>query len=352
MSSQSWLMTLCPIEATLKQALQILDNGGRQICLIVDSRNLLLGVMTDGDFRRLLLSGVNMDEPIRHHVKKTFVAVQEETPKEVIRTIFKDSKVHQIPLLRKSGEVVGLATIDDMLDISTRENQVVILAGGRGSRLGTITQSVPKPMVSIGGRPILELVVQRLRNCGFVKITLCVGYLGEQISDYFGDGSKFEVEIDYVNEDEPRGTAGPLAYLKTFPDRAFLVMNADLVTELDFGKVLDSHVESKADLTIVTRPHEVSVPFGVVQEVNGLVSNLIEKPSYSFDVSSGIYALEPDVISKIPTGTKFDMPELIRASIKSGLKVRSFRFSDYWIDIGRLDELERARRDWEEMPPS
>jgi dTDP-glucose pyrophosphorylase len=336
----------------LQQALQILDDGGRQICLIVDRANRLLGVMTDGDFRRLFLVGANMQEPVSAHLTENFVSVLAHTPKDKIRAAFKESKVHQIPLLTNTGEVVGLATIDDLLEITPRQNQTVILAGGRGTRLGAITKSIPKPMVNVGGRPILELVIKRLRSCGLTRITLCVGYLSEQIQDHFGDGSEFGVEIDYVNEDEPRGTAGPLAHLQYSPDHAFLVMNADLVTELDFGEVLDFHVNSNADLTIVTRPHEVNIPFGVIQEVDGEISDLVEKPSYSFDVSSGIYALSPAVLHKVPRDVKFDMPDLIRSSISAGLRVKSFQFSDYWIDIGRLDELERARRDWEEIPLS
>jgi NDP-sugar pyrophosphorylase family protein len=177
---------------------------------------------------------------------------------------------------------------------------------------------------------------------------LCVGYLSEQIHDYFGNGSSFDVEIDYVDEDEPRGTAGPLAYLGVKPDQPFIVMNADLVTELDIGQVLDSHVNSSTDLTIVTRPYEVNIPFGVVLEENGNISKVHEKPSYTFDVSSGVYALSPSLLNMVPAGTKFDMPDLIRLCIDSGLKVKSFSFSDYWIDIGRMDELERARREWQE----
>jgi dTDP-glucose pyrophosphorylase len=332
----------------LKQALQILDAGGRQICLIVNELNHLLGVMTDGDFRRLLLGGTGLDQPVLPYVNSAFISVQVDTPKERIRSIFKEFKVHQIPVLESTGTVVGLVTIDDFFELKPRENQVIILAGGRGTRLGTITHSVPKPMVEIGGRPILESVIDRLRNFGFKRITLCVGYLSEQIHDYFGNGSSFDVEIDYVDEDEPRGTAGPLAYLGVKPDQPFIVMNADLVTELDIGQVLDSHVNSSTDLTIVTRPYEVNIPFGVVLEENGNISKVHEKPSYTFDVSSGVYALSPSLLNMVPAGTKFDMPDLIRLCIDSGLKVKSFSFSDYWIDIGRMDELERARREWQE----
>ena len=348
MTNKSWLKSVCPHDATLKQALQALDAGGRQICLIVNELNHLLGVMTDGDFRRLLLGGSDMRQPVLPHVNSDFVSVRVDTPKERIRSIFREGKVHQIPVLESTGVVVGLVTIDDFFETTPRENQVVILAGGRGTRLGTITHSLPKPLVDIGGRPILELVIHRLKSFGFTKITLCVGYLGEQIRAYFGDGSSFDVQIDYVDEGEPRGTAGPLAHLGVKPDKPFIVMNADLITELDVGQVLDSHISSGSDLTIVTRPYEVNIPFGVVQQENEVISNVYEKPSYTFEVSSGIYALSPDLLEIIPSGVKYDMPDLIRLCIGSGFRVKSFGFSEYWIDIGRMDELERARREWQE----
>ena len=347
MGERHWRNALCRATDSLTEALAVLDRSGSQICLVADSDDRLMGVLTDGDFRRLILGKTEMEQQVGLFVNRGFVFVREGSSRDSMLRLFKDSKVHQVPVLDSLGRVVDLFTIDDVLMPPRRSNHVVIMAGGMGTRLGKLTEEVPKPMLPVGGQPILEVVLGRLRSQGFLTVTLCVGYLKDRIISHFGDGEKFGMSIDYVEEEIPRGTAGSLAHLPRVLQEPFVVMNADLITNTDLGFAVDEHASSGADLSILTRPHEYTVPFGVVEHVDGRIVEIREKPTMMVEVSMGMYILNPSVLSLVPADSTFDMPELISAAIGAGLHCAPVEVSDYWIDIGRVEELERARFDFD-----
>jgi NDP-sugar pyrophosphorylase family protein len=238
--------------------------------------------------------------------------------------------------------------VDDLLTTPERDNQVVIMAGGRGLRLAELTSETPKPMLKVGARPLLETIVSNLAVQGFSKIHLAVNYKAELIERHFGDGSAFNVEIRYLREDRPMGTAGALGLLTEMPERPLIVTNADLLTREDFGHMVDRHVEAKAHGTMAVRNYEMQVPFGVVRESASGIEAIEEKPIQRFVVSAGMYVLSPEVLRLIPR-EPLDMPALFELMMKSGMQTRCHHIEGYWLDIGRMADYERANLDFSEI---
>lgn len=343
---KDWQKTLITPQMTLRDALQVIDEATSQIAMVVDKRGRLIGTVTDGDARRGLLRGLTLTDPISKVMHLNPICAHVTDSRHSVIGLMREKGLHQIPLVDADGVVVGLEVVDDFLVTRTRENWVVIMAGGLGTRLKELTQNTPKPMLPVGSKPLLETIVLDYASQGFRKFYLAVNYKAEQIEDHFGDGSKFGVEIRYLHERERMGTAGGLSLLPEAPDAPLIVTNADLLTNQDFGELVGRHAETGADATMAVRSYEMQVPFGVVQEDNGCIQAIVEKPVQRFTVSAGIYVLSPQVLPLIPRNCFFDMPSLFEEMFRVGMQVRCHSIDGYWLDIGRLDDYRQANVDY------
>lgn len=338
----SWQSAIAAADDTLHQALSRV--GFHRILLVVDAERHLLGTVTDGDIRRALLRGESMDTPLDRVMNRRPYSVPLNTPRATSLAIMKELDIYQLPVL-DNGVVVDLLMLSDMVDIGAeRPNWTVILAGGQGKRLRPLTETLPKPMLPVGGQPILETILQELAAHGLRRFYLSVNYKAEVIKDYFGDGARLGVKIRYLEEEEPLGTAGPLGLLPEPPAEPLLVMNGDVLTKVDFGQMLAFHQSRAAAATVGVRLFEMEVPYGVLEFAGEKVSAIVEKPVQQFKVSAGIYVLDPSAVPTRPV--PLDMPDLLRGVIGQGGTVTGFPIHEYWIDVGRPPELTQATADF------
>ena len=318
-----------------------LDEGALQIVLIVED-NKLIGVITDGDIRKFLLHGYNLMQVKAKQLMNTdFISVRQGTDISDVRSLMKAQQIHQIPVLDKNDVLVGLHHIDHIDDSVSYSNPVVVMAGGLGQRLHPYTLDVPKPMLPINGQPMLESLIIRLSDQGFSNIYISINYKGEQIEDHFGDGSEFGVSINYLRESSPMGTAGSLSLLPNL-DKSVLILNGDVVTNMDFSRVIRYHEKTSALATVCLRNHEVQIPYAVARSSGKSILELTEKPTYSFPVNAGIYVLSPETLDRIPP-KKFDMPELLDGILSDGLTVNGFPMHESWRDIGTPDDYKEVQ---------
>jgi dTDP-glucose pyrophosphorylase/CBS domain-containing protein len=345
---KNWEQALIGPDTSLRETLEKIDKAGIRMVLVVDGNRRLLGTLSDGDVRRGFLRGLTLADKssLAMHTSPTKVKVGEE--QNVIATM-RRLGLYQIPIVDAEDVVVGLETVDDLFATPPRDNWVVIMAGGRGTRLAELTHTTPKPMLKVGSRPILETIVCSFSAQGFRNIYLAVNYKAEQIHSHFGDGSAFGVNISYLREDQPMGTAGALNLLDEQPSLPIIVTNGDLLTKENFGYMLNRHIDSQADATMAVRNYEMQVPFGVVTERDGGIASIEEKPIQHFVVSAGIYVLSPPVLRLVPDNQLFDMPSLFEVMVKHGMKTRCHHIDGYWLDIGRMADYERANLDFAEI---
>lgn len=346
---KTWERALVGPDTTLREALATIDEAGCQIALVVDARRRLLGTLSDGDARRALLKGATLADRVASAMHATPACARTGDDRQAILATMRRLGLHQIPVLDPQGAVVGLETVDDYLATPTRDNWVVIMAGGLGTRLRELTGDTPKPMLRIGSRPLLETIVRSYAEQGFRRLWLAVNYKADQIEAHFGDGSAFGVEIRYLREEQRLGTAGALSLLPERPAEPLIVTNADLLTKEDYGRMVDRHVEAGADATMAVRDYEMQVPFGVVRERDGRIEAIEEKPVQRFVVSAGMYVLSPSTLPLVPRNEFFDMPSLFEALVTAGRHTRCHTVDGYWLDIGRLPDYERANHDFPEV---
>lgn len=346
---KAWERTLVGPDTTLREALATIDHVGSQTALVVDGNRRLLGTLTDGDVRRALLKGLTLEDKVSAAMYLTPTVAREGDDHAAIVARMRELRLHHLPLLNAGGIVVGMAVVDDFLAAPERDSWVVIMAGGLGSRLQQLTRDTPKPMLRVGSRPLLETILRGFSAQGFRRFYFAVNYKAEQIERHFGNGSEFGVEIHYLREQQRLGTAGALSLLPMVPSQPIIVTNADLLTKVDCGAMLDEHAESGADATMAVREYEMQVPFGVVREREGRIETIEEKPLQHFTVSAGIYVLAPQVLQLVPPDTYFDMPSLFAAVTEAQMHARCHHIDGYWLDIGRLHDYERANLDFNEV---
>ncbi len=335
--------------STVKEALRIIDSGAVKIALVVDANNTLLGTLTDGDIRRAILDGKTVSDTIREIYFKEPTVVSANASKEEVINICTLKKIHQVPIVDDQFRLVGIDILDELLQPTVRSNQVVLMVGGLGTRLRPLTETTPKPMLHVGGKPILQTIVEKFVAYGFVNIVMCVGYKSKIIQDFFGDGAQFGATIEYVFEQKRMGTAGALSLLKTLPSEPFFVMNGDLLTNVNFEHLLEFHESNGAMASMCVREYDFQVPYGVVNIDDGKILSIEEKPVHKFFVSAGIYMLDPRCIERIPHDTFYDMPTLFEELIAQGEKSISFPLREYWLDIGRIEEYEKANQEYHEV---
>jgi dTDP-glucose pyrophosphorylase len=337
--------------ATIKQALQIIDAGAIKFAIIIDADDLLLGTITDGDIRRAILDGKGLEHSIEEVYFKRPTTVTVNSTKEEIINICTSKKIYQIPVVDNEGKVMGVKIFDELLKPKTHKNKVVLMVGGLGTRLRPLTDETPKPMLPVGGKPILQTIVEKFASYGFVDIVMCIGYKSQVIQDFFEDGAKFGVNIEYILEEKRMGTAGALSLLseEQKPKEPFFVMNGDLLTNVNFESMLEFHLQNEAKATMCVREYDFQVPYGVVNIQNGEIKSIEEKPTHQFFVSAGIYMLDASILDMIPNDEFYDMPTLFEEMIKREDKTVSFPIREYWLDIGRIDEYEKANREYGEV---
>ena len=335
--------------ATIKEALGIIDSGAMQIALVVDDNDKLLGTLTDGDIRRGILRGLDLDSSIETIVFKEPAIAKISSTKEEILKIALSKKLHQIPIVDDNGIVLDLKEIEELVEPKIKTNRVILMVGGLGTRLRPLTQDTPKPMLKVGNKPILQTIVEKFAEYGFVNITMCVNFNASIIRDYFGDGREFGVNIDYVLEEKRMGTAGALSLLKERPSEPFFVMNGDLLTNVNFEHIFNYHTLNKATATMCVREYDYEVPYGVVKMNDNKITAIAEKPVQKFFVSAGIYMLSPEILDLIPKNEFYDMPALFEKLIKLSKNVISFPIREYWLDIGRMEEYQRANEEYKEV---
>lgn len=341
------LRLLITPEATIRDALEAIDRGTAAIALMADDRMRLLGTVSDGDLRRALLAGSQLDDGVAPVATRRPLVVREGTPRAEVLDLMRAQALLQIPVVDDEGRLVGLHLLREMLGREERPNWAVIMAGGRGTRLGVLTEATPKPMLRVAGRPILERLVLHLVGYGVRRIFLSVNYLSEVIEEHFGDGTALGCEIAYLREEGlSLGTGGSLRLLHDGdrrPEHPLLVINGDLVTDFSVPALLESHRHSRASATLAVRPYTHAVPFGVAQTTGSWLTSLLEKPVESWLVNAGIYVLEPGLLERIPAGREFHVPELLQHCLDRGEHVNAWETDDDWEDVGRPEELVRAR---------
>ncbi|MDD2384942.1 MAG: nucleotidyltransferase family protein [Sulfurospirillaceae bacterium] len=333
----------------IKEALQIIDNGAIQIALVVDENDKLLGTLTDGDIRRGLLRGLDLDSSIESIMFTTPTIAKISDTKEEILKIALVKKLHQIPIIDDSGKILGIQELEELIKPKYKTNQVVLMVGGLGTRLRPLTDKTPKPMLKVGNKPILQTIVEKFAEYGYINITMCVNYKSHIIQDYFGDGSEFGVNIEYVFEGQRMGTAGALSLLKEKPTESFFVMNGDLLTNVNFEHLHDFHLSNNSMGTMCVREYDFQVPYGVVNINDSKILSIEEKPTQKFFVSAGIYMLSPEVLEYIPQNQFYDMPTLFEKMINENKNAISFPLREYWLDIGRIEEYKKANEEYDEV---
>jgi len=339
-----WKDSIVKINTPIKVAIEQLNRVGIKIALVLDDKNKLLGTISDGDFRRGMLKGLSLEDTVEKIMNKNPRSVSEGTGRSEILKLMNDTKILQIPIVDKNNYLIGLHLWDNVSIHAQYSNIMVIMAGGKGSRLHPQTENRPKPMLLVAGLPILEHIIKRAKNQGFNHFIIAVNYLGQVIEDYFKDGQKFGVKIEYLHEDAPLGTAGALSLLSDKPEKAFIVTNGDVITDINYSDFLDYHTVQNAAATVAVHTHEFQIPYGVLK-INDLeVESYEEKPIVSSLINAGVYALEPDVLDLIREIKFRDMPEILEISRNLRKKVIVYPLHESWIDIGRPIDLENANK--------
>lgn len=343
--STNWKNIAIAPESSIRDALLLLDKEALRIALVVDANDQLLGVLTDGDVRRGLLRNCTLQSPVSDVMNPRPLTAELGTPRRDLVKLMTRKKLLSIPLL-KDSKVVGLETLQTAADGVQYDNPVFLMAGGFGSRLKPLTDACPKPMLKVGDKPILEIVLNSFIRAGFHNFYISLHYMPEQIQAYFGDGSRWNVSINYIYEQEPLGTGGALGLLPdSLPDLPLILMNGDLLTTIDFEQLLQFHNKQLADATMCVRDYEYQIPFGVINGDGNKVTGMIEKPIQRLFVNAGIYVVSPKVRKQVKANQRIDMPTLLEQNIEKNNAVLMFPIHEYWLDIGRIDDYQRAQID-------
>ncbi len=343
---KDWRNILVSPETLIVEALNILGRGALQIVLVVDPDQRLLGTVTDGDVRSGILGGVSLQETVRRIMCPNPTTAGLEDDAETILGIMRRRDILHLPLLDEEGRVIGLHSLKDFLTPLEHPNLVVLMAGGLGSRLMPLTEDCPKPLLCVGGKPILQIILESFVRSGFRRFAISVNYKAEMVERHFGDGSAWGARIEYLHEPTRLGTAGALALLPQRPAEPFLVMNGDLLTKLNFANLLSFHTQHHAQATMCVRQYDLQIPYGVVRTEGHKLLGVDEKPVHRFFVNAGIYAFDSAVLDHVPQGRFFDMTELFDALVKRGLATAAFPLREYWLDIGQMQDYQRASGDY------
>ncbi len=346
---KDWKQILVAPSDSIFRTLEVIDRSALQIALVVDEKGYLLGTVTDGDVRRGILKGLGLDSAVAQIMSKNFSSCSVDDAREKVLAIMSNTRLHQLPVIDHNGCLIGIHTIDSLMVSTTRNNIVFLMAGGLGSRLKSLTENCPKPLLKVGGKPILESIIESFIEQGFKNFYISINYKGEMIEQYFGNGSDLGVQINYIREDKRLGTAGSLKLLPETNTQPIIVMNGDILTKVDFRNLLDFHISQEADATLCIREYQLEVPYGVVSIERNRFKGIEEKPKERFHINAGLYVLNPELINYIPENTYFDMPELFKILAKENRETAVYPIREYWMDIGHMDDYERANGEYREV---
>lgn len=333
-------------DRTVQDSVQALEANNVKIVLVVDDNNKLVGTVTDGDVRRAVLSGKQFSENVQNIMARAPITIVEGAPKEELITKMVESRIRQIIIVNNSHEPVDIKSIEEIDAASKKENWVVLMAGGLGSRLGHLTENTPKPMLTVGGQPILEILINHFKGLGFYKFYICVNYKADKIMKHFSDGEHHGVKIRYIQEQEKLNTAGALSLIPEKPKLPFFVANGDIVTSLNFEDMLYFHNEHKSKATMAIRKYTQRVPYGVVDVQNYKIHDFIEKPEKDHFINAGIYLIEPELLDLLEKGKACTMPALFERAREKDMPTFAFPIREYWIDIGQPSDYHQANVDY------
>jgi len=340
-----WRKVLASKNNSLREVIQILHDGGLRIALIVDDSDRLLGTITDGDIRRALINQYDMDHNIDLVMNKNPITASIKTSNKDILTLMSDKELLHMPIVDKNNVVCGIETMQHLVESPKYDNPVFLMAGGFGTRLYPLTENTPKPLLKVGSKPILEMIIDQFINHGFHNFYISTHFQSEKIKDHFKSVKRHNISIKYIYEESPLGTAGSLGLLPDdITDLPIIVMNGDLLTKVDFNNLLNFHYESNLEATMCVREYDFQVPYGVIKTDKLKITEVQEKPVHNFFVNAGIYVLNKSLINKVDGKSYLDMTDLLNSEINIG-SVGAFPIHEYWIDIGQIDEFERANRE-------
>ena len=345
MMEKDWKEIVVAPTTPLRDALSVIDRGALRLALVVNAEGILLGTLSDGDVRRALIHGLPLDEPVSQAMNRHPRTVPASTNRDEAFAIMDQHDLLVIPIVDDGGHLAGLFSHKDLLHSIRKDNWVFLMAGGYGTRLRPLTDLCPKPMLKIGDKPLLQTILENYLAAGFHRFYISVHYMAETIKEYFGDGSRWNATIHYIEETNPLGTAGALGLLPTVEEMPLLMMNGDVLTKADFAQLLNFHEENGSDLTMCVREFDFTVPYGVVETAGRSVTKITEKPVHKFFVNAGIYVLSPRVVAEVAGCRKLDMPDLTGKLVAEGRDVSVFPIHEYWLDIGRPDDFARAQQE-------
>ena len=342
LAEERWRQAVLPINATIAQAIRNLDQFSMKIVLVVNERMELEGTISDGDIRRGLLKGLDLNSPITSVIHRNALVVPPGMRREMVMQLMLANKIQQIPVVDEQHHLVGLHFWDEITMSPVRPNLMVIMAGGMGTRLLPHTKNCPKPLLHVAGKPMLEHIIERAKLEGFSHFVLAIHYLGHMIEEHFGNGERLGVQVDYLREQYPLGTSGALGLLNPRPNAPFLVTNGDVITDIRYGDLLDFHIHHMAAATMAVRAHEWQHPFGVVQTQGVEIVGFEEKPLARSHINAGVYALEPDALDVLYANERCDMPTLFERLQTKSKRTVAYPMHEPWLDVGRPDDLSCA----------
>lgn len=344
--NQDWQRILLSPDTSIEAAIKTIDKGALRLALVVDEQQKLLGTVTDGDVRRGIIGNISLSEPVQKIMNVTPRVADLSFSKAQLIALMENCGLLSVPVVHE-GRLVGLETLQHLLHKEQHDNPVFLMAGGFGTRLQPLTNNCPKPLLKVGDKPILEIILESFISAGFHQFYISTHYMPELIREHFGDGSKWGVTIKYVHEDEPLGTAGALGLLPDdLPNLPLLMMNGDILTKVDFAKLLNYHKEHNARATMCVREYEYQVPYGVVMYDDFKVTSMVEKPTHKHFVNAGIYVIDSELVATLDKPARLDMPDLLSEQIDQGQTVAMYPVHEYWLDIGRLNDFKRAQDDF------
>ncbi|MBY3619233.1 CBS domain-containing protein [Acinetobacter sp. CUI P1] len=343
---EKWREILIAPETTILRVMEIIDKSSLQFAVVIDEENRLLGTVTDGDIRRGILRGYPLDTTIEQVMNNNPVFERHGKRISYYKELIKEKKLKQLPIVNGKKQVENILFAEDILKFLQKDNIVILMAGGMGTRLRPLTDDIPKPMLKVGGKPILETIIESFKSFGFTNFMLSVNYKKEVIENYFQDGTHFGVHIQYIEEGKRLGTAGALSLLSHQPDLPFFVMNSDLLTKINYEQLLDFHKESSSMATMCVREYEYQIPYGVIETEQHRLLSIVEKPNHKSFVNAGIYVLNPEILQYVPEGEFYDMPDLFKKLITMNKEVSAFPLREYWLDIGQAADYDKANGDY------
>ena len=330
------------INASIKDAMILFEKNLQKQVYVCEEDETIVGAVSEGDIRRALLKNRSLSYPIKDLMNKNFRFINSFQPRSDAYVLMKNLKLHSIPVLDQCKRLLDVINIDNIFNAEKKENMVFIMAGGLGRRLMPLTQNTPKPMLHIGNRPILEVIIRRLIDQGFFNFTIAVNFLADQIVEYFQNGSELGVNINYVFEDKKLGTCGALSLADYTDDKPLVLTNGDLITDINYGELLDFYNFNKCDALMCVREEGFKIPFGVVKHNEYSFKSIDEKPIIKLNVNAGIYVINKSVIDLIPKNTAYDATDLFNRAYKEEYQTKVFKSESFWLDIGRTDQYREA----------